>query len=100
VLYLIDWWGIYAVVRHRHGFSWSRENVKLWLVVLPTVAVVFLVLQLLPWTSGAIIGGCATLALSYYNLRHLNRLLGTSALSLLWRKVRRKTTNEVLPHSE
>ena len=86
LFYGIYWWGTYFVVRHRHGFSWSRANLRLWLTLLPATGLVFVVLQYVPRPGSMLLAGAATIVLSAYSIRQLNRALGTSVLSLVWRR--------------
>ena len=84
--YAAFWATVFLVVRHRHGFSWSRANLRLWLVLLPSTAGVFVALQVVAQPWAMILGGIATLGVSVYVTRRLSRLLGESAMKLALRK--------------
>lgn len=85
--YLVYWLVIFLVVRHRHGFSWSRANTRLWLVLVPTTASVFVVLQILPQPWALISGSVGTLGVTFYVVRRLDRVLGESVVGLVLRKL-------------
>jgi len=78
---------IFLVVRRRHGFSWSSANIRLWLIVLPSAAIIFGVLQLMAQPWAMVVGGAGTLGVMFYVVRRLNRVLGESAIRLALRKI-------------
>jgi PST family polysaccharide transporter len=60
-LYLVYFGVMSALLRKLIGFSWSRENARVGLLVFPATAVVFLAIQFLPQLWGLAVAGSVTL---------------------------------------
>ncbi len=81
------WVAIFLIVRQRYHFGWSTANSRLWAVILPSTAAVFVVVQLAaqPWAT--VLGAAGTVGVTVYVVRRLNRVLGESAARLALRKL-------------
>ncbi|NGN43827.1 O-antigen translocase [Mesorhizobium sp. CGMCC 1.15528] len=66
---------IYLIVRRLTDFRWSRENIKLSLIFLPSSALVFGAFQLLPLWQATTLGAAIVLVSGLYSLRMLLRLM-------------------------
>ncbi len=86
--FLFYWIVIYFLVRRVTGFSWSKANVRLGLVFVPTVGAGFSAPFLLPPAAAAIAGGLITCAVGVHNLKMLHRAVGPEAFNLLKKKFR------------
>jgi PST family polysaccharide transporter len=77
---------IYPLVRKLSGFFWSATNVKAGLILLASIAVVFLALQALPVEWAIAAGVLAIVASSIYSIRMLVALAPRDCLpERLWR---------------
>jgi antigen flippase len=66
---------IYTIAHHLTGFSWSEQNRKLVLILLPLVGSVFGIWYLIPPVPAAIIGTTVALPAGYYAIKTLCRLV-------------------------
>ena len=87
--YLVYWWMIFFLVRRVTGFAWSKANLRLGKVLLPTVVLVFASSLLLPATPAIIIGSLVTLAVTIYNFRVLRSAVGSEGFEFLSKGIRR-----------
>lgn len=74
-MYVLYWFGIYAVVRRLSGFRWSAANRQWFMRFVPLIALVFLSWYLLPRTAAEVLGVLATACTGVYSLRRLWPLL-------------------------
>jgi len=74
-LYVVYWIGIYLVVRRVSGFRWSSANRQLALLILPTVAAVFVSWYFLPRQGAMVLGGVLTLLAGLYSAKTLCALV-------------------------
>lgn len=86
-VYFVFWIAIYLVVRRRHGFRWSSANMRLWAIVMPATAVIFIVIQVVPQPWAMVFGTVGTLAMTLFAARRLSALLGESVLVLARRQL-------------
>ena len=78
---------IFAVVARLTGFFWSPANMRLGLILAPTVAAIFLVNRLLPPIWAITISALLTLAVGVYSIWALQIILGPRWFSSFWTKV-------------
>ncbi len=81
--FLFFWALIYLLVRSSTGFSWSAANMRLGLVLIPSVVVDNVSSDLLPRSYATFLGGIVTLLVGLYNLKVLHRTVGASALEFI-----------------
>jgi PST family polysaccharide transporter len=75
-MYVLQWCGIYAIVRSLSGFRWSGENVRIGLAYAAIVAVVF-ASHYLPLRQSAVLtlGFVATAATGMFSLKKICRMV-------------------------
>ncbi len=76
LLYVVHIIPVYLVARRLSGFTWSRANIRHWMVVVPPLAGVFLASLFLDPLIVLIAGALATAGTAYYSLRQLHNMVG------------------------
>jgi len=76
VEYITYTMAVYAVVRYLTGFRWSSEATQMGWLVLPALAVTFLVVKYLPIWPATVSGVLLTVTASFYCLRGLVQRIG------------------------
>jgi antigen flippase len=85
---LYVWHGtlIYVIVRRLSGFSWSAENRRTALLLLPMMATVFVIVNLLPFWLATAAGTVAVLTTGAYSAHMLSRLAPDDRVSRILNK--------------
>lgn len=86
--YLVFWGLIFVLVRRSTGFSWSKANVRLGMVLFPSVLVVFGSFYILPRIPAMVLGALVTLLVGLYSLRTLHSTVGPQAIEFITKRLR------------
>jgi PST family polysaccharide transporter len=85
-MYVVYWFGIYAVARRVSGFRWSPANRRLITLFVPVVAIIFAGWYVLPRGLMAAIGGTVTILVGIYSLKNICRMVPSSRFPKALRK--------------
>lgn len=88
ILYLFYWVFIFVTVKQLSGFTWSAANVRIGLLILPTVGTVFLARYFLSDIWSMILGSIITIAVGIYSYKFLSRIVGSSDISTILIKIK------------
>ena len=75
--YIVHWLVVYPITRRLSSFGWSLQNRRTGLIVLSSIAVVFLSFYVLPQRVALSLGALAVLLSSLYSVRVLSKLIPT-----------------------
>jgi antigen flippase len=75
--YIVHWLVVYPITRRLSNFGWSLQNRRTGLIVLSSIAVVFLSFYVLPQRAALSVGVLAVLLSSFYSVRVLSKLIPT-----------------------
>ncbi len=76
-LYCVSLWIILLVARHLTGFTWNSGNLKIFLRLIPLIAVNFLLDKIFNPITATVLGACLTITASVYCLRELVTRIGS-----------------------
>lgn len=79
-LYVFYWTLIFFVVKKLTRFTWSMANIRIGLLILPTVGTVFLARYFLADIWYIILGSTVTIAYGFYSLKTLSNITGLTGI--------------------
>lgn len=90
-LYVFHIFFIYGVVRYLTGFTWSKTNKRLGMIIIPVATLAFFCSQLLSPIPAMAIGTLLTLTTGFYCLKRLHALIDSPSLNTISFKFKQKT---------
>jgi PST family polysaccharide transporter len=80
-MYVIYWFLVYFIVKHLTRFTWSVTNIRIGLVIFPTVGLVFLARYFFADLWYMVLGSITTIAMGFYSIKILSDIAGVRNVS-------------------
>jgi len=78
--YVFYWILLFSVIKKISGFSFSTANLRLYALIVPSAALVFLSIYFLPGIWATATGSMITIAVGFYCLRVLSKVVGADKM--------------------
>jgi hypothetical protein len=70
-MHVFYWIIVYGVVKHLTGFTWSKANIRIALLILPGIGIVFVSRLFLDNFWCLILGSTISVAMTFYSIKYL-----------------------------
>jgi antigen flippase len=95
-MYVFYWILIYGVAKHLTGLTWSAANIRIALVILPTVGIVFVARSFLDDFWYMILGGISTIAVGSYSIKCLVGIVSPAGASSFLSRIKDRVREAIV----